>query len=154
MNKRVRMILAAVLMSVALFGTSLTAFAAFTASPARPDPDPGTTTTTTPAEPASGAGTTTSPTESASDSSTVTTTPITDYMDDEAVPLAGAGSKTKSKSGSGLVTLLDEDVPLASPQTGSSVNMTVVVAILAGGASVSLLLAGKRAEAVARWGHR
>ena len=149
MNKRVRMILAAVLMSVALFGTSLTALAAFTASPARPDPDPGTTTTTTPAEPASGA-TTTAPTESASDSSTVTTTPITDYMDDEAVPLAGAGSKTKSKSGSGLVTLLDEDVPLASPQTGSSVNMTVVVAILAGGASVSLLLAGKRAEAVAR----
>lgn len=128
MKKRVRVLLTAVLMGAALFGASFTAFAT---SPARPSSGSGTT-ATDPVEPASG--------------STVTTAPVTNYLDDEVVPLAGAGSRTKSKSGSGLITLLDEEVPLASPQTGSSVNMTVVLAVLAGAGSASLLIAGKRPE--------
>lgn len=129
MKKRVRVLLTAVLMGAALFGASFTAFAT---SPARPSSGSGTT-ATDPVEPASG--------------STVTAAPVTNYLDDEVVPLAGAGSRTKSKSGSGLITLLDEEVPLASPQTGSSVNMTVVLAVLAGAGSASLLIAGKRPEA-------
>lgn len=128
MKKRVRVLLTAVLMGAALFGASFTAFAT---SPARPSSGSGTT-ATDPVEPASG--------------STVTTAPVTNYLDDEVVPLAGAGSRTKSKSGSGLITLLDEEVPLASPQTGSSVNMTVVLTVLAGAGSASLLIAGKRPE--------
>lgn len=128
MKKRVRVLLTAVLMGAALFGASFTAFAT---SPARPSSGSGTT-ATDPVEPAPG--------------STVTTAPVTNYLDDEVVPLAGAGSRTKSKSGSGLITLLDEEVPLASPQTGDSVNMTVVLAVLAGAGSASLLIAGKRPE--------
>lgn len=131
MKKRVKVLLTAVLMGAALFGASFTAFAT---SPARPSSGSGTT-ATAPVEPASG--------------SAVAAAPVTNYLDDEVVPLAGAGSRTKSKSksGSGLITLLDEEVPLASPQTGSSVNMTVVLAVLAGAGSASLLIAGKRPEA-------
>lgn len=111
MNKRVKVLLAAALMGVALFGASLTTFAA---SPARPDNNP-------------------SP-------STDTTAPETNYLDEEAVPLAGPE----------LTVVPSEDVPLASPQTGSSVDMTAVVAVLAGIGSVSLLIAGKRPEVALR----
>lgn len=62
MNKRVRVLLAAALMGVALFGASLTTFAA---SPSRPSSNPA------PAP------------------STNATAPETNYLDEEAVPLAG-----------------------------------------------------------------
>lgn len=44
-----------------------------------------------------------------------------------------------------LVELLDEDVPLASPQTGNGgVDMTAVLAVLAGTGAITLLIAGKK----------
>lgn len=121
MNKRVRMLLAAAMMSIALFGVSLTAFAA---SPARPAPTPGTDQNSVTDQ----------------DPETTDTTPVTHYLDEEVVPLSGPG----------FIALPDEEVPLASPQTGSSVSTAGVLAVLAGAASVSLLIAGKRPEAVLR----
>ena len=123
MNKKVRALLAAALMSIALFGVSLTAFAASPARPARPAaPGPGTDQSSVTAQ----------------DPGTADTTPVTHYLDEEVVPLSGPG----------FTALPDEEVPLASPQTGSSASAAVVLAVLTGAGSVSLLIAGKRPEAV------
>lgn len=111
MRKRLRLLLTAAVMCVALFGASFTSFAVV-------DPvlSPSRTTSTPPEE-----------------------------VPDDPVPKSGYLTVEDETVPKGLVNLLDEDVPLASPQTGNgSVDMTVVLALLTGAGAMSLLIAGKK----------
>lgn len=76
------------------------------------------------------------------------TTPPPQEVPDEEVPQSGYLLEDEEVP---LANLLDEDVPLASPQTGNgSVNMAAVLAVLAGTGAMSLLIAGKKPEVALR----